>query len=404
MKKILALSFCVLLGGTAVGQIDSTLLKKQTLSTDSLQMNMDAVYSRPFMSSGKSTAVGGYVEANWQQLGTDGVSEGHQFQFQRMTLFVASTISEHVSFMSEIELEEGGKEIAIEFAALDLDLHPMLNLRTGIVMNPIGSFNQNHDGPKWEFVDRPISATQMLPATWSNVGFGLFGQYFKNDWKFGYEAYITSGFDQSIIENDQNRTYLPSSKANADRFEEGHVLYTGKLAVRHKRVGEIGVSFMTGKYNDEQEDGLTFDRSRWITATAIDFSTKLPVLQTTITGEIAKIWVDVPSTYSQQFGSQQQGGFVDFVQPIIQRSIFHFSNVVVNLALRLEYVDWNVGDFVETGGNIGDEVWSVVPGLSFRTTQETVFRANYRFMQSTYILGNPPAKTGGFSIGVSSYF
>lgn len=404
MKKILALSLCVLLVGTAVGQIDSTLLKKQTISTDSLQMNMDAVYSRPFMSSGKATAVGGYVEANWQHLGTDGVSEGHQFQFQRMTLFVASDISEHVSFMSEIELEEGGKEIAIEFAALDLDLHPMLNLRTGIVMNPIGSFNQNHDGPKWEFVDRPISATQMLPATWSNVGFGLFGQYFKNDWKFGYEAYITSGFDQSIIENEQNRTYLPSSKANADRFEEGHVLYTGKLAVRHKRVGEIGVSFMTGKYNDEQEDGLTFDRSRWITAMAIDFSTKLPVLHTTITGEVAKIWVDVPRTYSQQFGNQQQGGFVDFVQPIIQRPIFHFSNAVVNLALRLEYVDWNVGDFVETGGNIGDEVWSVVPGLSFRTTQETVFRANYRFMQSTDILGNPPAKTGGFSIGVSSYF
>ena len=132
--------------------------------------------------------------------------------------------------------------------------------------------------------------------------------------------------DQSIIENDQNRTYLPSSKANAERFEEGHVLYTGKLAVRHKRVGEIGVSFMTGKYNDEQEDGLTFDRSRWITAAAIDFSTKLPGIQTTITGEVAKIWVDVPSTYSQQFGSQQQGGFVDFVQPIIQRPIFHFSN------------------------------------------------------------------------------
>ena len=43
-------------------------------------------------------------------------------------------------------------------------------------MNPIGAFNQNHDGPKWEFVDRPISATQMLPATWSNVGFGLYGK------------------------------------------------------------------------------------------------------------------------------------------------------------------------------------------------------------------------------------
>ena len=78
---------------------------------------MDAVYNRPFMQSGKTTAVGGYLEANWQHLGTDGVSDGHQFQVRRMTLFVASAISSRVSFMSEIEFEEGGKAIAIEFCS-----------------------------------------------------------------------------------------------------------------------------------------------------------------------------------------------------------------------------------------------------------------------------------------------
>ena len=51
-----------------------------------------------------------------------------------------------------------------------------------MIVNPIGAFNQNHDGPKWEFTDRPIAATQMLPATWSNAGFGLYGKYYKNEW------------------------------------------------------------------------------------------------------------------------------------------------------------------------------------------------------------------------------
>jgi hypothetical protein len=51
------------------------------------------------------------------------------------------------------------------FASVDFEFAPLLNLIGGVVMNPIGAFNQNHDGPKWEFVDRPISATQMLPAT-----------------------------------------------------------------------------------------------------------------------------------------------------------------------------------------------------------------------------------------------
>jgi len=35
----------------------------------------------------------------------------------------------------------------------------------------------------------------MLPATWSNVGFGLFGKWYSDNWTFGYEAYLTNGFD-----------------------------------------------------------------------------------------------------------------------------------------------------------------------------------------------------------------
>ena len=61
-----------------------------------------------------------------------------------------------LNFYSEIEFEDGAKEIGIEFASLDLEFSPQLNLRAGIILNPIGSFNQNHDGPKWEFVDRPV--------------------------------------------------------------------------------------------------------------------------------------------------------------------------------------------------------------------------------------------------------
>ncbi len=124
---------------------------------------MDAVYNRPFIAVGKlPVSLGGYMEANWQHLGTDGISEGHQFQFRRMTLFVSSTIGKRLKFLSEIEFEDGAKEIAIEFAALDIELHPLLNFRGGMILNPIGAFNQNHDGPKWEFIDRPVSATQLF--------------------------------------------------------------------------------------------------------------------------------------------------------------------------------------------------------------------------------------------------
>ncbi|WP_420317861.1 hypothetical protein [Ekhidna sp.] len=397
-----------LLSIDAKAQIDSTLLKRTPVDTAKNQLNMDAVYNRPFLQVGKlPVSVGGYIEADYGYIGEDGVTDGHSFRVPRMTLFVASSIHRKIKFLSEIEFEEGGEEVAIEFAALDISMHPLLNLRGGIVMNPIGAFNQNHDGPKWEFVDRPIAATDMLPATWSNVGFGLYGKYYMKEWAFGYEAYLTNGFNDAIINNGENRTFLPASKENKERFEEssnGEPLLTGKIAVRHNKVGEIGLSYMGGIYNTYEEDGLILDDKRRLNVYAIDFNTTIPVTKTFIVGEWAWINIDVPSTFSQQFGDQQKGGFVDFVQPILTGDLFGFNNASFNVAMRLEYVDWNDGTFRETGGNIGDEIWAVVPAISFRPTAQTVIRLNYRFMEQTDILGNPPAKISGIQFGVSSYF
>ena len=404
MTKSLFLSVLLL------GAFCTALTAQKRLPTDStgLTLNMDAAYNRPFLQMGKMpVALGGYAEVKGEYLQTDGLSEGFSFQMQRVTLFVSSSIHPKIKFLSEIEFEEGTKEINIEFASVDTRFHPLLNLRGGIVMNPIGAFNQNHDGPKWEFADRPMSATQMLPATWSNVGMGLFGKHARRQWVLAYEAYLTNGFDDSIIANAQNRTSLPASKANRDRFEEspnGQPLLTAKVAVRNRKVGEIGLSHMGGVFNKFESDGLRLDKKRRLDVWAIDFNTTLPVLKTVLTGEWAWVRVDVPASYSQQFGRRQQGGFVDVVQPLHRGRMLGFDRAVLNLALRLEYVDWNAGRFRETGGDIGDEAFALVPALSFRPSAQTVFRLNYRCIWQRDLLKNPAARTAGFQFGIASYF
>jgi hypothetical protein len=389
-------------------QIDPDLLRTKPVDTIVRTLNMDAVYGRPFTAVGKlPVSLGGYMETNWQNMGTDGASEGHQFQFRRMTLFVASTIGKRIKFLSEIEFEPAEKEIAIEFAAVDVELNPLLNLRGGMIVNPIGAFNQNHDGPKWEFTERPIMATQMLPATWSNAGFGLYGKKYTKNWMFGYELYATSGFDNSIIDNVDNKTFLPAAKNNTERFEElpsGTPLYTAKVAVRNNVIGELGLSYMGGIYNKWRADGLVVDDKRRLDVFAIDFNTTLPKLNTFITAEWAFIKVEVPQNYFEQFGTRQQGGFIDIVQPIIKKEMFGWKNAVLNMALRVEYVDWNIGKFESTNTNISEDIWSIVPAISFRPTAQTVLRLNYKYIEQKDILGNPPSKTGGFSFGISTYF
>ena len=133
---------------------------------------------------------------------------------------------------------------------------------------------------------------------------------------------------------------------------------------------------------------------------AIDFNSTLAKFKTYINGEWAWVNVDIPDTYTEQFGRKQQGGFIDIVQPVIRKPMFGFEKAVLNAALRLEYVDWNKGNFSQTGGKIYDEMWAIVPSLSFRPTPQTVIRFNYRHQQQRDILGNPPSKTRGDTVWI----
>jgi hypothetical protein len=408
MKNALTLFLLAIICIEGRSQIDPELLKRPTADTSHVSLNMDAVYNRPFIQMGKlPVAIGGYVEANYQYLSENGISEGHQFQMRRLSIFLSSSISKRIKFLSEIEFEDGAKEISIEFASVDFEFAPLLNVRGGIVLNPIGSFNQNHDGPKWEFVDRPISATQMLPATWSNAGVGVFGKKYTNNWVFAYEAYLTNGFDDRIISNPENKTFLPASKENIDRFEEsfnGSPLFTGKIAVKNQRIGELGISYMGGAYNKFEEDGIVLDKKRMVNVFAIDFNSTIPKFNTYINGEWAWVSVDIPDTYTEQYGRKQAGGFVDFVQPILKRPMLGFEKAILNFAARIEYVDWNKDKFKSTGQNISDDIFSIVPAISWRPTAQTVIRLNYRYAWQKDLLGNPPSKIAGIQFGLSTYF
>jgi hypothetical protein len=77
---------------------------------------------------------------------------------------------------------------------------------------------------------------------------------------------------------------------------------------------------------------------------------------------------------------------------------------VINVALRLEYTDWNIGTFRETDGNISDHIYAICPAISWRPGGSTVVRLNYRYEWQTDLLGNPAARTAALQFGVASYF
>ncbi len=365
----------------------------------------DPIYDRPFISAfgGGQTAVGGYIEGNTNYFAEDGVSEGFSMELRRFNLFLYSSIGSRITFFSELEFEHGTEEIKLETALIDFEISPALILRGGIILPPLGTFNQNHDSPKWDFIDRPLVSTQIIPSTLSEVGFGVHGQFFSKTLTVGYQAYVVNGLGEGVIANEENRTFLSGGKSEEMFAEDnnGTPAITGRINVRRPGLGEVGVSYYGGVYNNFRVEGEKVAEKHRLSVVALDVSAE--IWRATVQGEVAFARIDVPESLTDVFGDEQVGGFVEVIFPMLRTKLFGLDDAVWNANVRLERIDYNVGVFSSTGETIGDEVDALVLGTSFRPTSETVFKANYRYHWIDDLLGNP-VRLAGFQFGFATYF
>ena len=384
------LGLCMVPAG-AVAQADST-------------MAQDGIYRRPFIGSVASTSIGGYLEGNTNYFVEEGVSEGFSMELRRFNVFLFSQISQRIRFLSELEFEHGTEEIALETALVDFEVSPFLTLRAGIILPPLGFFNQNHDSPRWDFVERPLVSTDIIPSTLSEVGAGAYGRFVVGGALLSYDAYLTNGLGEGVVGNEMGRTDIASGKSEEQLGEDnnGSPAVSARVALRWPALGEVGLSHYRGYYNSYLLEGQEVDDRRWLSITALDWGGAVGPAE--IRGEVAYASIDVPESLSELFGDAQWGGHLDVVVPVWRPLIPGYASAVLSLALRLERIDYNLGSFSSTGETIRDDVTAVVPGVSFRPTPETVFRANYRYHWARDFPGNPTVHTAGFQLGLATYF
>lgn len=399
-----------------LGTLRSTLLaliiigsisEAYSQESDSITTNQGAIYNRPFITLGQTrTAVGGYLEGNTNYFSEDGVSEGFSMELRRFNIFLYSQIGNRIRFLSEIEFEHGTEEIAIETAIIDFNLDPAFNFRGGILLPAIGIFNTNHDSPNWEFVERPISSTDLIPTTLSEVGFGIYGRLYPTEnIVLSYDLYVVNGLQDGVILNDEGRTHLASGKSEEMFGEDnnGQPMINGRIAYTDRRVGEFGVSYYGGVYNTYRMDGEEVDDPRMLSVLAVDISTSIKSLD--IKGEAVMVNVDVPAPINEIYGEKQYGGFIDLIHPILNRPMLGFDKAILNAAVRVEYADFNVGNFTTniTTEKI-NENFGLALGIGFRPIPGTLIRANYRYNWVSDVVGNPAARVAGFQFGIASYF
>ena len=327
------------------------------------------VYDKPYQTRllGR-TAIGGYAEAHARYQRVDGLQDEAGFEAKRFNLFANTQVSDFVRIAAELEFEDGAQEILLEFAAIDVRIHPALTLRGGMLLSPLGKFNLSHDSPINEFTDRPLVSTELLGVALSEPGFGVLGRFpAGRTGRVTYELYATNGFHDGLIMDSEDGTRVPLGRRN---FEDnnGAPAVVGRLAWSPRVGFELGISAHHGAYNTYALEGATVDRRRHLTIGVVD--AEAVILGVRVSGEAARVALDLPDGLRGIYASEQRGIYVEGVRELGRGWIPTMRESSFALKVRFDYVDFDAD-------MIGTSIAQLTAGVNFRPTQDSVLKLDY---------------------------
>jgi hypothetical protein len=132
----------------------------------------------------RGLSIGGYGEAFYTNVVGDKGSSKDRFDLGRLVMYFGYKFSDRIILNNEIEYEhattgEGAEEkgeVSVEFSTLDFFLHPAANIRTGLMLMPMGFINEIHEPTFFHGNRRPDVERIIIPSTWRELGIGLFGE------------------------------------------------------------------------------------------------------------------------------------------------------------------------------------------------------------------------------------
>jgi hypothetical protein len=360
-RAFLSSALLMLLANAAAAQ------QRDTVRADTLRPFVrGGVYDKPYQTRllGR-TAIGGYAEAHARYARVDGITEEFGFEAKRFNIFTSTRVSDFVRMAAELEFEEGGHEVKLEYAAIDIRVHPALTLRGGMLLSPLGRFNLSHDSPLNEFTDRPLVSTEILGVALSEPGFGILGQVpAGRQGRVTWEAYLTNGFHDGLITASEEGTRIPLGRGNTDD-QNASPAFVGRLAWSPSIGNEIGLSAHHGAWNVFTLDGEAIDDRRDLTIGVIDGEMSIAGFR--LSGEAATARTDIPAGLSETYASRQAGFFLDLARDFGTGWIRTAPGSAFTVKARVDAIDFDTDA-------VGQHVRQVGAGINFRPTSESVIK------------------------------
>jgi hypothetical protein len=158
----------------------------------------------------RGVSIGGYGEMLYQNFNPradDGAPAGEidTADLLRAVFYFGYKFSDQILFNSEVEFEhavagdgEPG-EAAVEFAYLDYRPRRAFGIRGGLLLVPMGFLTELHEPPIFHGARRPEVERLILPSTWRENGFGVYG----DAGPFSYRAFLVASLDASGFTPDE---------------------------------------------------------------------------------------------------------------------------------------------------------------------------------------------------------
>lgn len=394
----LATSACAIIAvlvcaGAAGAQVDvDTLARDTTLSRPFVE---GGVYDKPYLARvlGR-VSIGGYAETHARWSAVDGVREELGFELKRWNLFTATQVNDFVRVGAEVEIEELGSEITLEFAAIDVVLHPLVTLRAGALLSPLGKFNLTHDSPLNQFTDRPLVATELIGTALTEPGVGVLGQFgLGASARVTYELYAVNGFNEGVITSSAGGTRIPAGKRNSVD-ENASPALVGRVSWSPRLDWELGLSGHRGAWNVFALDGERVDERRNVRITVIDAEALIAGIE--LMGEMAMARVDLPDGLRSIYASRQRGLYGQAVRRFGDGLIAAMPGSYFETGIRYDVVDFDAD-------LDGDSAQRLTAGINFRPGAEVALKLNY-FRGRVRDRFNNAAEHAGLLFSVASYF
>src|SRR3990172_2764299 len=169
----------------------------------------------------KGVSIGGYGEyvySNYQDSSKKDFADAYRF-----ILYAGYKFNDWILMNTELEFEHAGidnvdarnPEVYVEFSYLDFLLSKPFNIRTGLLLMPVGLINEMHEPTVYHGTLRPEIETNLIPSTWRELGIMAHGEPIEN---LTYKIAFINGLRADKF---SNSTWIRSSrqqgaKANAD--------------------------------------------------------------------------------------------------------------------------------------------------------------------------------------------